>query len=214
MEHAADALTREGIATWLLEYRRVGDMGGGWPGTFEDVALGADYLRTLAASEPLDLSRVVFVGHSAGGHLALWLAARPNLPPESPLHSPDPLRPRGVVGLAAIAELARYATGPIPCNAAVAALMGGSPEELPNRYRQADPVTLLPLRMPAILVRGAFDDVVPLVQAEDFAAAARARGDDVRTRTVEGAGHFDVVAPFSPAWTVVADAIASMVSRR
>ena len=214
MAHAAEALTRQGIATWLLEYRRVGDPGGGWPGTFEDVARGTEHLRALARTEPLDLERVVFVGHSAGGHLALWLAGRPNLPPGSSLASPDPLTARGVVGLAAIADLARYATGPIPCNASVAAVLGGSPAEKPELYAQANPIALLPLRVPSVLLRGSEDDVVGAEQAEAFAAAASARGDASRARTLPGAGHFDLVAPFSPVWPEVAREITSLLSRR
>jgi acetyl esterase/lipase len=214
MARAARALARQGIATWTLEYRRVGDAGGGWPGTFEDAARGTDHLRVLARTEPLDLSRVVFVGHSAGGHLALWLAARPGLPPGTLLASPDPLRPKGVVGLAAIANLALYATGPIPCNASVAALMGAGPAEAPDRYGQANPIELAPLGVPSVLLRGSMDDVVPAEQAESFVAAARARGDDARSRTFDGAGHFDLVAPFSPAWPEVAREISAMLARR
>src|SRR5262249_31083617 len=159
---AADALTRDGIATWLLEYRRVGEAGGGWPGTFGDAARGAAYPRTPAAGRPPALSHPGLFGPPPRGQPAPRPAAAPDPPPDTPLPASDPLGPRGVVGLAAIAELARYATGPIACNASVAALMGGSPEELPDRYRQADPVALLPLRTPVILLRGSVDDVVPV----------------------------------------------------
>ena len=214
MASFADALTRAGIATWSLEYRRVGDAGGGWPGTFEDVSRGADHVRTLARIEPLDLDRVVLVGHSAGGHLALWLAARRRLPPESPLLSPDPLRVRGVVALAGIPDLRSYSTGPIPCNAAVASLMGGPPDAVPARYGQASPIELLPLGVSSRLLRGSLDDVVPAAQAENFAAAARARGDDAEARTIDGAGHFDLVAPFSAAWPEVAREVSAMLATR
>ena len=94
-------MKREGIAAWSIEYRRVGDAGGGWPGTFEDVAAGFDYLRVLGKDYPLDLTHVIVSGHSAGGHLAYWLAGRPNVPEESPLHKPQPaLAMHGVVALA------------------------------------------------------------------------------------------------------------------
>jgi acetyl esterase/lipase len=93
------ALTKLGAATWSLEYRRIGNGGGAWPGTFQDVARGADYVRELAKKYPLDLKRVVIVGHSAGGQLALWLAARHRLPKESALYTPDPLRPSGGSGV-------------------------------------------------------------------------------------------------------------------
>jgi acetyl esterase/lipase len=109
--HLSAALTRAGVATWTIEYRRVGDEGGGWPGTFQDVARGADYVRALARRFPLDLSRVILVGHSAGGQLALWLAARRNLPRRSPLFSADPIRVRGVVSLAGVTDLRGFGVG-------------------------------------------------------------------------------------------------------
>ena len=111
MSHLSAALSQAGIATWTLEYRRIGNAGGGWPGTFDDVARGTDYVRTLAQRFPLDLNRVVVAGHSAGGHLALWVAARRNLPRESPLFTANPLPLRGVVSLAGITDLRKYGAG-------------------------------------------------------------------------------------------------------
>ena len=107
----AAALTAEGYATWSLEYRRLGDPGGGWPGTLEDVASGADHLSEVSRAHPLDPDRVVAVGHSAGGHLALWLAGRHRLAPGSPLHAARPLRLHGVVSLAGITDLRAAAEG-------------------------------------------------------------------------------------------------------
>lgn len=92
-----DELARNGIATWSLEYRRVGNEGGGWPGTFEDIARGADHLGAIAADWNLDRHRVIAMGHSAGGHLALWLAARPRLPEEAAGHAVGPLSLIGVI---------------------------------------------------------------------------------------------------------------------
>lgn len=206
------ALTRAGIATWTPEYRRIGNPGGGWPGTFQDVARATDYLRTLAQQFPLDLNRVVLAGHSAGGHLALWLAARDNLPRESPLFSPDPLPVRGVVSLAGITDLRTYGTMPGSCNSAVAPLLGGTPDEVPERYAQASPIELLPLGVPQRLVHGALDPTVPPDQSRRFEARARAKGDDSRLILLEGAGHFDVIAPFAPAWASVEQAIRSLLA--
>ncbi|MEO5618772.1 MAG: alpha/beta hydrolase [Candidatus Eisenbacteria bacterium] len=197
------ALTRRGIATWTLEYRRIGNEGGGWPGTFKDVARGADHVRELAAEYPLDLSRVVTVGHSAGGHLALWLAARRNLAAGGALYTADPLRLRGVVSLSGITDLRVYGRDSTYCNASVPLLLGGSPEEVPDRYEQASPIEMLPLGVPVRLVHGTADKVVPIEQSHEFGRRASARGDDARYVAVEGAGHFDLIAPTSGAWTAV-----------
>ena len=135
MSGLAAALAEAGIATWSVEYRRVGDDGGGWPGTFADVAAAADSLRELAGARDLDLTRVVAVGHSAGGHLALWLAARHRLAPDDPLRGQPPLPLAGVVALAGIPDLASYAA-PEGCGAAVAELLGGQPADVPQRLRR------------------------------------------------------------------------------
>jgi acetyl esterase/lipase len=200
----ADALTADGFATWTIEYRRLGDAGGGWPGTLEDVGRAVDALRDLAESKPLDLGRLTTLGHSAGGHLALWAAARRNLPAGGPLAASNPLPVHRVVGLAAISDLARYAEGSGNCNAAARELTAADPE----RLRASSPIELLPLRLPVHLVHGVGDSIVFLEQSERFAAAARAKGDTVEVHAVPGAGHFDVIAPWSGAWAKVREALA------
>lgn len=214
MAGAGAALADRGVAVWTLEYRRVGNPGGGWPGTFDDAASGIDHLRHLAKRFPLDLDRVVVAGHSAGGHLALWAAARRRLPASSPIHAPDPLGVRGVVALAGITDLASYGAGPRDCNAAVARLLGGGPERAPQRYRDGNPAALLPLGVPTRLVQGELDPIVPADQARSFAAAARAAGDDARVLMLEGAGHFDLIAPPTAAWATVSGAILDLLGRR
>lgn len=199
----SESLARAGFAVWTLEYRRIGNAGGGWTGTFDDVARGTDALRTLAAPHRLDLERVVFAGHSAGGHLALWLASR---------KAPG-LRPRAVVSLAGITDLRRYSQGTGDCNASVAPLLGGLPDAVPDRYAQASPIELVPLGVPVRLVHGALDPIVPLEQSERFAEAARSRGDDAQVVVLPGAGHFDVIAPFAPGWTRVEAEIRAMSGR-
>ncbi len=203
------ALTGLGIATWSLEYRRIGNVGGGWPGTFQDVANGTDYLRVLAQTHALDLKRVITVGHSAGGELALWLAARSHLPKDSPLYSPDPLRLRGVVSLAGITNLRTYRPN---CGDAVNKLLGGSPDEVPLRYQQTSPIELLPMRVPQRLIHGDRDDKVPLSQSNDYEAQAKTRHDDVKLTVVAGAGHFDLIAPGSSAWRAVENAVRSLLN--
>jgi acetyl esterase/lipase len=214
MSHLSEALTQRGFATWTLEFRRVGDAGGGWPGTLQDVALGTDYLRQLARAYPLDLGEVLVIGHSAGGQLALWLAGRKSLAASSVLHTADPLPLRGVVSLAGITDLASYSQGEGSCNAAVEKLVGGLPAELPERYAQASPAQLLPLGVPQRLLQGAKDPIVPLSQAQNYAGGARAKGDDAREIILQEAGHFDVVAPFSPFWPAVEEACLSLLSAK
>jgi acetyl esterase/lipase len=206
----AAALTAEGYATWSLEYRRLGDPGGGWPGTFEDVARGADHLREVAKEHALDLDRAAAVGHSAGGHLALWLAGRHRLPESSRLYVPSPLPLRGVVSLAGIADLLAGARDGV-CGDAILQMLGGPPREHPDRLRQASPVELMPLGVPQRVVCGARDDIVPIDQARAHEAAARRSGDRVVVEVVEGAGHFELVNPASVAWPAVVDAVRSLL---
>ena len=207
------ALAKEGFAVWSLEYRRIGDEGGGWPGTFQDVARGADHLRRLAERYPLDLDRVVAMGHSAGGHLALWLAGRGRLPADSPLRAPEPLALAGVVGLAPIADLAAAAAGRV-CGDAIPELLGGAPGELPGVLRQASPRELLPLGAPSRSIVGERDTIVPPALVTDYAAAARGAGDDALAEIVPNVGHFELVDPASAAWPSVRDAARALAGHR
>jgi len=210
MSGLANALAEAGVATWSVEYRRVGDEGGGWPGTFADVAAAADHLRALADSYQLDLTRAVALGHSAGGHLALWLAARRQLAREDPLRGTEPLTLAGVVALAGIPDLAGYAA-PEGCGAAVAELLGGEPAEVPHRLRRASPIELVPLGVRQILVAGSRDSIVPIAHAARYAERAAAVGDHVEVRVVEAAGHFELVVPEGVAWPTGRDAVLELV---
>jgi acetyl esterase/lipase len=196
--HLCAALTRAGVATWSLEYRRIGDPGGGWPGTCDDVLRGAEQLRELEARYPLDLNRVVATGHSAGGQLALWLAAQ------------HKIKLRGVVSLAGVSDLRRaWELG--LSGGVVAEFLHGTPQEAPERYRQADPMELLPLGLPQRLLHGTNDDVVPLEISRRYQAAAEAKGDDARLIKLPGAGHFELIDPRSREWTVVENAITDLL---
>ncbi len=207
----AAALNEAGVATWSIEYRRVGDLGGGWPGTFADVAAATDFLRVIAADHDLDVDRVVTIGHSAGGHLALWLAGRQWLDIDDSLRGEAPLRIGGVVALAGIPDLAAYAstTG---CGAAVGELLGGEPAEVPERVGRASPIELLPLGIPLTLVIGELDTIVPAEQAYAYEQAARRMGDTVKIREVSGAGHFELVDPQRAAFDAVLDAVKEVVA--
>ena len=211
MSSLAAALTADGVATWSIEYRRVGDDGGGWPGTFDDVGAAADHLREIAADHALDLERVVAVGHSAGGHLALWLAARRGLPVEDGFRGSEPLELSGVVSLAGIPDLAAFVSSE-GCGAAIPSLLGGRPTDHPERVRRASPIQMLPLGLPQILVIGALDPIVPRTQADGYIAAAVRAGERVELKEIAGAGHFELVDPASDTWPSVRAAIVEMQS--
>lgn len=210
----ADALKAAGIASWNIEYRRIPQPGSGWPGTFQDVGRAVDHLRAIAAPHRLDLDRVVALGHSAGGHLALWAAARHRLPAHSPLHTARPLPLKGVVDLAGVGDLEAFipaqATG---CrdSAIVQTLLGGSPAAVPDRYAQASAARLLPLGLPLVLVWGQLDDMTPLHFGEAMLAAARQAGDDAQLVVIDKAGHFEIAAPGAPAWALVHGAVRSLL---
>ena len=211
-----DALKDEGIASWNIEYRRLGDEGGGWPGTYRDVGRAVDYLRTLAKPHNLDLSRVVVVGHSAGGHLAMWAAGRSRVPRQSAIYTANPLPIRGAVDLAGPLDLsAHIAEYEGLCrDSVITSLMGGSPATHPERYAQASPIKLLPYGLPQVLVLGTYEDFVPMRLVQAYAAAARRAGDSVRVIHVRGAGHFEVASPRSYAWPPVNRAIRALLDGR
>ena len=212
---AAAALAADGYATWTIEYRRLGDAGGGWPGTFDDVALAVDHVRLLAAQFPrLDTTRVVLMGHSAGGQLALWAASRTAADASGPLHQGGaPLTVAGVVSLAGITDLATFGVASSGCNDAVTPLMGGNPTAVPDRYRAVSPAERVPFHVPVRLVHGDADAIVPLAQSRDFDARNRAAGGTSEVYVVAGAGHFDLVAPSAEAWTTVLRALHSLAPR-
>jgi acetyl esterase/lipase len=205
----ATALTKEGFVTWSLEYRRVGNEGGGWPNTFLDVAHGADYLRELAKKYPLDLNRVITLGHSAGGHLALWLAARHKLPSDSPLHLDSLIPIHGVISLAGVGDLSLPEYQAI-CGRVVQTLMEGNPSEVPERYAHGSPIELLPLDVPQILVQGAGDPTVSLTSAQAYHETALKNGDNVQLVVIQEAGHFEVVVPSTSSYPEVRKAVLAL----
>jgi acetyl esterase/lipase len=211
----ADAFKREGIASWSIEYRRLPEPGSGWPGTYLDVATAADHLSALAPRFKLDLKRVVFLGHSAGAHLAHWAAARSRLEPGSELFSAKPLIPAGVVNLAGrmdmTVDIDDYEA---PCGAPVIRkLLGGMPGEVPARYAQVSLPGLLPLRVRQVMIWGSRENFVPEARARRHVAAARAAGDEAELLIVPGAGHFETASPKSSAWPVVLSSVRSLLAR-
>lgn len=209
-----DALKGDGVATWNLEYRRLGQPGSGWPGTYLDIARGVDRVRSLASQHALDLSRVVVVGHSAGGHLAMWVAARSRLPQSSPLYSRDPLPIRGVVNLAGTADMEAFIPYEMSgCREAVVeGMLGGSPTEMAERYSQASAIKLLPLKIPQVVIWGRRDDLIPVSLAEKYTQAAKQAGDSVRLVIFPDAGHFEIASPLASTWPAVRGEIRALLS--
>ena len=208
-----DALKDGGIATWNIEYRRIGQPGGGWPGTHLDVGRAVDHLRVLGGEYALDLDRVVVVGHSAGGHLAMWAAARARLPVGSALYGSDAIPVRGVVNLAGPLDMTANIAGyeALCRDSVITSLLGGTPTAVPERYAQISPLALLPLGVPQVLVWGEHEDFVPRPLVEAYARAARQHGDSVRLIVMPGVGHFEIASPRASTWPRVAAAIRSLL---
>ncbi len=200
MRPVCDALTEAGIATWNVEYRRTGNPGGGWPGTLDDVAAAANHVASMTSQFNLDLNRVIAIGHSAGGHLALWLAARKTLL-------------AGAISLAGVVDLRRAWKLKLS-NTVVAEFLGGSPQEVPDRYDFASPIERLPFGIPQRLFHGTADDSVPIDLSEGYVHTAQLRGDDAQLITLEGAGHFELVDPRKKEFTLVREAALKLISAR
>jgi acetyl esterase/lipase len=196
----ASALAAAGYMVAVPEYRRAGMAEEGWTGPFNDIAAALDRVAGLAEPHGADTSRVTWAGHSAGGHLVLWAAARPGLPAGSPWHeSPAPGPATHVVSLAGCSSLRLCAEWGLGAGA-VRVLMGGGPDEVPERYAVADPAALPPPPVPVTLVHGSDDDTVPLEMSREFTADHLVE--------IPGAGHFDLIDPQSPAWPRVLSVLA------
>lgn len=201
MGRMSRAIADVGIAVWSLEYRRLGN-GGGWPNTFFDVAAAADMLPDLAAEHDLDLSRVIAVGHSAGGHLALWLGGRRRLSADAKLYKPNPLPLKSIVALAPVCDLERAVAWDI-CVEASDVLVGGHPRKVAANYYEGSPAALLPLGVPHVNINGELDDIVPIDYVHQFVKTARNCGDDSTLVGIPGVGHFEIVDPDQPACQLV-----------
>lgn len=212
LHHASflcQALAATGVAVWNVEYRRLGQAGGGWPGTFCDVLAGIAFVRQLARHFPVDGRRVVLMGHSAGGHLALWAAGALRSPSAGLAVPPDPPPLAAVICMGGVTDL-RRAWQLALSDQVVAELLGGSPDQVPERYAAASPIERLPLGVAQVLVHGTAEEVVRAEFATAYAAAARLAGDPVELVWLPGMGHFEALDPRSPAWPVVS----SIVARR
>ncbi len=203
MAYLAQDLRGHGYAVWSIEYRRIGDEGGGYPGTFLDTAAALDKLREIAPVHSLDLRKLVAVGHSAGGHLAAWAAGRPRISTSSVLYTPKPLQINAVVSLSGINDLESYRdTGPSACGGppTIDALVGAKVREGADLYADTSPIRLLPFKVAQVVVSAELDRIVPAHFAASYAKAAIAKGDEVKELKFMGAGHFELIDPDSTAW--------------
>ena len=224
MRPAAGALVEKGYAVWSISYRRIDEEGGGYPGTYADVARAIDMVREQADARNLDLSRVVLLGHSAGGMLALWAAGRARIPAESPLKSEDPLKPRGVVSAGGFGSLGSWqAQIDSLCGADTLALLAprvaapstaepdqqsdaaGSPAD--PRFADTSPDRLLPTGIPSVLLHGVYDPAAFPAVALEYGLAARKAGDKADVQIAPVAGHYEVIAPGTAAFAQLLAAI-------
>jgi acetyl esterase/lipase len=194
--HLGAALTRKGVATWNLEYRRVGNSGGGWPGTFEDIGNGYRFLPQIAKQYKLDASCMLVMGHSAGGHLAVCLAA----------HEAAVKR---AVSLAGLVDLQKTFELHLS-NDAVMEFLGGKPDEVPEHYQEADPIRLT-VSARQILIHGTKDDIVPPAFSGKYVEAKRKKGENAKLVEIADADHFDLIDPRSVAWKQVEGAVLELL---
>ncbi|HMH06738.1 MAG TPA: alpha/beta hydrolase [Terriglobales bacterium] len=187
--HFCAALTARGLATWNLEYRRVGNVGGGWPGTFEDVRSGYRQVSQIAGRYNLDLAKMVVMGHSAGGQLALCLTG----------HEASVKR---VISLAGVVDLQQAWELHLSDNAVVD-FLGGEPRSVPEHYREADPMQLKISQATQWLIHGAADDTVPPFLSRNYTEQKKKHNENVHYLEISTAGHFDLIDPRSPAWAKV-----------
>ncbi|MEA3053456.1 MAG: hypothetical protein QOG72_2359 [Sphingomonadales bacterium] len=224
MNWIANDLRKRGIAVWNIDYRGVDRKGGGYPGTFADAAAAADALRGQAGRYRLDLSPLVAVGHSAGGHLALWLAARrapgarpsnPLIPSGSPLIGGDPLKIDAVVSLGGLPDLELAATPPgSGCGTEVIEQLVGPPTlSSRNVYADTSVPRLAPLGIRQVLINGLQDRIIPTTYAEAYATAMRSAGDKVKVRMLDRTGHVELIAPETAAWAAAVEEIEAALRR-
>ncbi len=215
MTDLARDLGRVGYAVWNIDYRRVGDPGGGYPGTARDVAAAVDKLAELAPNNNLDLSRVVVLGHSAGGQLGLWSAARGRLPATAVGAKPQ-VQIRGAVSLAGVLDLAAAARASgagseAELSRSVLGYLGGPPGAVPDRYSQQSPIARVPIGLPQLLLHGGNDERVSIDQSRAYLQAATAAGDQVKLIELPNVSHFDLVKSTAAWWDDVLIWLASVI---
>lgn len=213
MNPMASALREQGFAIWNIEYRRIGHYGGGYPGTFLDVANGADHLRKISEEYHLDLTNVIVSGHSAGGHLATWIASRHNIDESSPLYNPDPISISAAISLAGINDLERYARyNSSVCGSDTVEQLVRFDVREQAAYLDTSPLRMLPLGVPFVEVVAVFDAPVPPFFGYHFVEAMKNKGDDATLLLLPNAGHFEMITPWSDEWAKILDLFKSFNS--
>ncbi len=209
MNWIADDLRKRGIAVWNIDYRGVDREGGGYPGTFLDAAAATDALRQHAPRYNLDITPLVAVGHSAGGHLALWLAGRHRLPANSPLRTGTPLPIRTVISLGGLPDLEEAARPPgSGCGTEIIGKLTG------GNFADTSVPRLAPLGVRQVLINGLQDKIIPTAYADGYARPMRAAGDKVEVRMIDRTGHVELIAPESAAWAATVGEIKKALRRR
>lgn len=200
----ARTMAERGFAVWNIEYRRLGN-GGEWPVMFTDVAAAADYLPSIAEAYQLDTGAVTVIGHSAGGHLALWLASRGQIPPGNVLYKPSPLAVEGVISLAGIGDLTSRACG--ESARTIVNQRAINPEQYQARLAIASPIEMLPTGVSSLLLSGSRDSIVPSNLADAYVDAAQLAGDNSEHMVIAGADHFDLIDPMFMDITLLEDTL-------
>ncbi|WP_078546830.1 alpha/beta hydrolase family protein [Litchfieldia alkalitelluris] len=206
----AEDLTKRGFATWNIEYRRVGEDGGGWTGTFNDGISAINYLYRIKESFPLDISNVTVIGHSAGGHLALWLGSRIQASSkDNGAFNELTVAFQKVISLAGVTDLVKMwkIHDQKGMRSHVANLLGGTPDEVNERYKLTSPAELVPIKVEQVLIHGESDRHVPVDLSRDYYNYAKEKGENVKLVILPDIEHFKIIKPTSPAWTSVLDVL-------
>ncbi|MGK5026004.1 alpha/beta hydrolase [Janthinobacterium sp. RB2R34] len=212
MRNVANALSSQGIAVWNVEYRRVDEEGGGYPGTYQDMHAALDSLQSHASQYQLDTSRILAMGHSAGGQLVQWIAGRSKLPKTSPLYREKYLPVNNIVSLGGLADLRHEETLiKSSCERDIRQLAGSASVERPDIYSDTNAADLMPNGTRTVLITGELDTISPPRVAHDYAAKAVKAGDHAEVLILPGASHYDEIAATSPAWKMILPVIKQML---
>jgi len=214
MDWMADGLRQQGWAVWNIEYRGVDEPGGGYPGTFLDAGAATDQLREHAAEYNIDLSRVTGIGHSAGGHMILWLAARSKLPDDSPLRVSDPLQFQGVVVSGGLADLeaSRPVTAPGCLDAIYDQLTGPASPQRPDPLSDTSPARLFPVGVAFVSVNGSEDRIAPPMLGDALTRKAEAAGDSASLVIIPATGHVELVSPGTQAFDIQSQILSDFIA--